>query len=198
VPRSQSIPAAPVGFGPPSGFGGPNSSGGDLPLAGSTARKDAPDEHGFPLVVVVEDHAPVADAEAEVLAAREPSYVERAVLGEQTIEADENTLADGGRGGADPSRRCASSAAHRAPGLRSAGDSLPPTRAGPQWDSLGMPVLRRGQRRRGGQRTTASALVRVPSRKPSSAANGNPPGGQCLGRRTPCGSYGTNPSPARR
>jgi hypothetical protein len=67
-----------------------------LPLACSTARQDAPDEHGLRLAVVVEDHAPVTDAQAEVLAAREPSNVERAILGEETIEAAQTRLRIGG------------------------------------------------------------------------------------------------------
>ncbi|MCW3020206.1 MAG: hypothetical protein JWN10_2514 [Solirubrobacterales bacterium] len=66
-----------------------------LSLVCSTARKDAPDEHGLRLAVVVEDHAPVTDAQPETLAAREPSHVERAILGEETIEAGENALAYG-------------------------------------------------------------------------------------------------------
>jgi hypothetical protein len=53
------------------------------------------DEHGFRLAVVVEDHTPVTDAQAEMLAACEPSHVERAILREETIEPSENTLADG-------------------------------------------------------------------------------------------------------
>jgi hypothetical protein len=65
-----------------------------LPLVCSTAREDALDEHGFCVVVVVEDHAPVTDAQAETLAAREPSHVERAILNEETIEAAQDALAD--------------------------------------------------------------------------------------------------------
>lgn len=58
-----------------------------LSLVRTAPRKDAPDQHDLFSVVVVKDHAPVADAQPEVLAACQPSHVERAILDEETIES---------------------------------------------------------------------------------------------------------------
>lgn len=65
-----------------------------LPLVCSPTRKDAPHEHGFSRTVVVEDHPPVADAQTEVLAACQPSHVERAIPGEEAIEAADDASAN--------------------------------------------------------------------------------------------------------
>jgi hypothetical protein len=45
--------------------------------------------------VVVEDHAPVADAQAVLLAACETADVERAILGDEAVERREDASANG-------------------------------------------------------------------------------------------------------
>ena len=51
-----------------------------LSLVSPAPREDVPHEHGLHGTVVVEDHPPVAHAQPEVLATREPPDIERAII----------------------------------------------------------------------------------------------------------------------
>lgn len=62
-----------------------------LSLVCPAPRKDVPDEYGLRGAIVVEDHSPVAYAQPEVLAAREPPNIERAIIGAETIQRSRNT-----------------------------------------------------------------------------------------------------------
>lgn len=51
--------------------------------------EDVPDEYGVCGAVVVGDHPPVADAQSEVLAVRQPPDIERAIIGAETIRSQD-------------------------------------------------------------------------------------------------------------
>lgn len=57
-------------------------------------REDVPDGYGLCGAVVVEDHAPVAHAQPEVRAAREPPDIERAIIGAETIQRSQDPRTD--------------------------------------------------------------------------------------------------------
>src|SRR5579875_3780637 len=61
-----------------------------LSLVCPPARENVPDKNGLCGAIVVKDHSPVADAHPEVLAAREPPDVERAIVGAETIQRSQD------------------------------------------------------------------------------------------------------------
>jgi|HubBroStandDraft_4_1064222.scaffolds.fasta_scaffold27328_3 hypothetical protein len=72
-----------------------------LSLVCPAPRENVPDEDGLCGALVVEDHSPVADVQPEVLAAREPPDIERAIIDIETSRAQYSRARMPGSAGQD-------------------------------------------------------------------------------------------------